>query len=114
MVALLAPNLNHKLNTFDADGHLAALPDMDFKPAAADWRAKAADLADWTMRHMVNRADTYGNYYQPGPSCGNARKAAPLTPAVLAAHYSGLSDRVGLYSYGKDGLGRWTLVDIDA
>ena len=73
------------------------------------WRTNAGLLTDWTLSHLVNRADAYGQY-----RAGRSFKVdGTLTRELLLRHYAGL-ETLGLYCYSTDGMGRWIVIDIDA
>ena len=42
-----------------------------FETIAAEWRDRAKELAEWVMRHMVNRADVWGRYVKKRGEAGH-------------------------------------------
>ncbi|MAE65039.1 MAG: hypothetical protein CMJ18_12280 [Phycisphaeraceae bacterium] len=83
----------------------------------AAWRAGAPALAEWTMRHLVNRTDAWLSILAP-------RKQRPdriaeiargeLEPGLLRRHYSGggVSSLIGLPCATEQGASRWTAVHV--
>jgi hypothetical protein len=94
---------------------------------AADWAARAEELAEKTECLFVNRTDVWGGYYQTRDDAGdfvthqvtNPRKAdrgrVLLAHAVLARHFQGACTRdiVGLHSTSPTNTCRWGAIDID-
>lgn len=73
------------------------------------WRDNAYRLADWTIKHLVNRGDCYGNYAN-----GKTFKLeGTVNRDLLAKHFAGIVT-IGLYSNGVNGFGKWCCIDIDA
>ncbi len=96
---------------------------------AGEWRERAAELAQWTMKHMVNRTDVWGRYLaqrqRPDePAARNRAITAPfrdergkvfLNEGSLAKHYKTRSSGgvLGLHSTSADLTSRWLALDID-
>jgi hypothetical protein len=103
---------------------------------AASWGARADDLAAWTEKYVVNRADAWGGYnaeadrdkvltrpdgstYKLGATttrpARRLRGQVVLTPGILARHFRarGPLDVVGLHSTAPDNTSKWGAVDID-
>jgi hypothetical protein len=87
---------------------------------------RAAELAEWTMRHLVNRTDAYVRYLPMGmrKRGGSNSYTAPrkeerfdgaLTLEIIQRHYRGQyqGHLIGLHAIGKDNLSRWCVLDID-
>lgn len=52
---------------------------------------KSKELAEWTEKHLVNRFDAYGEYYNSNGGSGNCKSSkGELTTKELINHYSGL------------------------
>jgi hypothetical protein len=105
------------------NGQTDVLTEPRADPAAA-WQERAEALADWAWRHLVNRADAYGQYLPLNrrDDRGSAFVAKyELTPALLERHFQGrdVGDLIGLFSTtpaeGPDGIEvcRWLGIDID-
>lgn len=98
---------------------------VDTRPAAARaYHDRADELAAWAMHHLVNRTDRCGKHYRADD--GSVRRCAdPADPddardglldqQRLEQHFRarGPEDVIGGFSYGPDGRGRWTVIDID-
>jgi hypothetical protein len=93
----------------------------DFKTSTA-WAAHAAELASWTLAHLVNRKDVWGGYYAgPEGTCQTTRPRVVdrgrvlLTPDVLLRHFAATyaNHVVGLHTTSPDNTSRWAGVDID-
>src|SRR5829696_9872780 len=108
---------------------------LDVSLAAAAWRARSSELADWAVKRLVNRTDVWGGYL---PLAFRKEKARAdggtyleetvtkprtadrgkkrLTKAVLQAHFSGrdVGGIAGLHSTGEDGMSRWFMIDVDS
>lgn len=95
---------------------LANRPPTEFiQRLSFTWDQNSKELAEWTEKHLVNRFDAYGEYYNSNGKSGNCKSSkGELTTKELINHYSGLCNRVALYSYGKNGFGKWLCIDIDA
>jgi hypothetical protein len=95
--------------------------------AAACWSHRADELATWTEKHLVNRRDRFGYYYQKR---GKAHLATSklenhgeLTHDRLVRHFRATTTRdiVGLHAIGlvaldatlRQSYSLWGLVDID-
>jgi hypothetical protein len=92
---------------------------------ADEWRARAAELAAWTMLRLVNRADVWGRYLKAKQeSAGQTRNKAITAPfrdergkvflnaSSLEKHYKGQSV-LGLHSTSSDWTSRWLAIDVD-
>lgn len=69
----------------------------------------AKELVKWVKTHLVNRSDCYGSYYTEG----NCTKHKWLTDYDYYNHFQDGDNKIGLHCYGKDGYGKWTVIDID-
>ena len=96
---------------------------------ADEWRERAPELADWTMRRLVNRTDVWGRYLKKqhrtsrageknnaitAPFAAERGKVFLKTPS-LVKHYKARDGGgvLGLHSTGRDGSSRWLGIDID-
>jgi hypothetical protein len=94
---------------------------------AAYWHARADELADWALAHMVNRGDVWGGYYRAQDATGvwttcqttHPRRADRgkllLTREVLVSHFSATctGDVIGLHTTSPENTSRWGALDID-
>src|SRR5262245_24549258 len=85
---------------------------------AAAWHARAADLAGWVCRHLLNRIDAWGAYAANGTYTAPAvrdRGRVVLGPSRIARHFRARQrgDLVGLHSTSSDNASRWAALDID-
>ena len=88
------------------------------------WRARAEELAGWTMARMVNRNDRCGGSYVDKEDGLTKRTTRPSNGAqpgyvslqLLARHFRATvtADVIGLHALGTDSTGRWLGIDIDA
>jgi len=102
------------------------------------WAARAAELAEWVERRLVNRTDVWGGYVDLA-DVGKERTGADgktfklpasltrpakskrglglvtLTRATIEAHFRALrrSHIIGVHAHSKDSLCRWVALDID-
>ncbi len=92
----------------------------------AEWRERSAELAEWTMRCLVNRTDVWGRYIEKKYRDKSANHAitAPfrdergkvfLNVESLEKHYrTQLTGGIlGLHSTSSDLTSRWLAIDID-
>lgn len=100
---------------------------MDFFARIADeWRERAPELAEWTMRCLVNRTDVWGRYVAKKyrEKTDNHAITAPfrdergkvfLNAASLEKHYKThlVSGVLGLHSTSHDISSRWLAIDVD-
>jgi hypothetical protein len=86
-------------------------PHSDRKHHGDAFAARASELADWTARHLVNRYDAWGAYYQGG----QVTRYGHLSIAILMRHYQGcdVGDIIGLHTAGADNLSLGGALDID-
>ncbi len=100
-----------------------------FDRIADEWRERAAELAGWTMRCMVNRTDVWGRYLAKkyrNTEAGVVNQAitAPfrdergkvfLDQESLEKHFrtSQVSGVLGLHSASSDHTSRWLAIDVD-
>lgn len=97
-----------------------------FERIAEEWRERAAELAEWTMRRLVNRTDVWGRYtakkYRENSQ--NHAITAPfrdergkvfLNESSLEKHFRTqlVSGVLGLHSTSSDISSRWLAIDID-
>ncbi|MGI9517947.1 MAG: TOTE conflict system archaeo-eukaryotic primase domain-containing protein [Pirellulaceae bacterium] len=96
---------------------------------AGEWRERAPELADWTMRRLVNRTDVWGRYLKKRHRTNTAGEknnaiTAPfrnergkvfLGCSSLEKHFKAKDGGgvLGLHSSGSDGSSRWFAIDID-
>ena len=92
---------------------------------AAAWAARADELAEWTLEHLVNRKDVWGAYWpfhlrdergKIWTAPGRAKRGKVyLTPAVLDRHYRGqdVGHLIGLHSTSADNTSISGAADID-
>jgi hypothetical protein len=97
--------------------------------AAAAWKDRAYELAEWAWARLVNRTDAWGGY-RPEEEWGKeftrrggtTGKLGPqttrkgrLTEATLARHFAGRRREaiVGLHSTSPENTSLWVGVDID-
>lgn len=92
-----------------------------------EWRARAADLAQWVMVHMVNRTDVWGRYLAKRYRENEARNHAITAPfreergkvflkaTSLEKHFKtrSVGGVLGLHSSSSDMTSRWLAIDID-
>ncbi len=91
----------------------------------APWQGNAKPLAEWTIKHLVNRTDVWGAYLPLDRRLGGrkattkpsraTREIVLLTTQVLQTHFEcqNVGDVVGLHSISVDGTCRWIAWDID-
>jgi hypothetical protein len=100
-----------------------------FDRIGGEWRERATELAEWTMKHMVNRTDVWGRYLAERHRKGESRSrnkaiTAPfrdergkvfLTVSSLAKHYKTRNGGgvLGVHSTSADLTSRWLALDID-
>lgn len=103
--------------------------DSYFQRIADEWRDRAAELAMWTMAHLVNRTDVWGRYLplkhrQSAQGITNNAITAPfrnergkvfLGLSSLEKHYKTRTPGgvLGVHSCASDGASRWMAIDID-
>ena len=99
---------------------------------ADEWQSRGGELADWIMKHLINRTDVWGRYLPKknrkakGESKtgfqGNAitapfrdeRGKVFLNESSLIKHFKATDGGVlGIHSIGRDGSSRWFAIDID-
>jgi hypothetical protein len=100
-----------------------------FDRIAQEWQARARELADWTMRVMVNRTDVWGRYL---PMSNRKMRGGFLNHAITAPfrdergkvfldasslekHYktTQVGGVLGLHTSSSDFTSRWLAIDID-
>ncbi len=100
-----------------------------FLRVSEQWRARAAELAEWTMKHLVNRTDVWGRYLSQR---ARERDDRPTNHAVtvpfrdergkvllgissLEKHYRtrDVGGVLGLHSTSAELTSRWFAIDID-
>lgn len=97
-----------------------------FERIAGEWRERAPELAEWTMRCLVNRTDVWGRYVNKRYREKSANHAitAPfrdergkvfLNESSLEKHFKTqlVSGILGLHSASSDLSSRWLGIDID-
>jgi hypothetical protein len=91
---------------------------------AGEWAERAQELAEWTMRHLVNRTDVWGRYVRRKGADNvqvvtvpfrDERGKAFLDLDSLRKHFKSRqpSGQLGLHSASSDLTSRWLAVDID-
>jgi hypothetical protein len=91
---------------------------------AGEWADRATELAEWTMRHLVNRTDVWGRYVRrKGDDVmqvvtvpfRDERGKTFLDLDSLRKHFRTRqpSGQLGLHSASSDLTSRWLVVDID-
>jgi hypothetical protein len=91
---------------------------------AGEWAERASELADWTMKHLVNRTDVWGRYVRrKGDDTlqvvtvpfRDERGKTFLDTDSLRKHFKqrAPSGQLGLHSASSDMASRWLAVDID-
>ncbi len=96
---------------------------------ASEWHERAAELAQWTMSHLVNRTDVWGRYLAKRQRQGefgfrNNAITAPfrdergkvfLGVSSLEKHFKtrNVGGVLGLHSTSADLTSRWLAIDID-
>jgi len=98
-----------------------------------EWRERAAELADWAQRRLINRRDVWGQYSVPTPAeereSGRSYKAMTLpaksqrdggdkvTIDKLTRHFASRRYRkpqlIGLHAKSPESTSRWIGLDID-
>ncbi|MBX2883397.1 MAG: hypothetical protein KTR32_25815 [Granulosicoccus sp.] len=97
-----------------------------------EWKARAPELADWAMQHLVNRKDVWGQYSVLTPSeqrredrtykamtlpQKDRRGADMVTLDKLTRHFASRRHRkpqiIGLHAKSEDGTSKWLGIDID-
>lgn len=100
-----------------------------FERIADEWRDRSRELAEWTMRCLVNRTDVWGRYL---PKRNRRMKDGVLNHAITAPfrdergkvfldqeslekHYrtTHVGGVLGLHSASVDHTSRWLAIDID-
>ena len=102
-----------------------------FDRIADEWRERAGELAEWTMKRLVNRTDVWGRYlkkkYRDTSNTGNPKNKAITAPfkqergkiflqqSSLEKHFRARDSGglLGLHSSSQDGASRWMALDID-
>lgn len=102
-----------------------------FEQIADEWRERAAELANWAMKHLVNRTDVWGRYlkqqYRGTTNTGSAKNKAITAPfrqergkiflqvTSLEKHFKAKDGGgiLGLHTSGSDQSSRWFALDID-
>ncbi|KKL90264.1 hypothetical protein LCGC14_1906410, partial [marine sediment metagenome] len=74
---------------------------------AAGWAARATVLANWALKHLINRDDAWGRYI-PKPACIKDS----ITRDLLVQHFKG-ETTIGLYTTSIDQTCRWCVWDFD-
>jgi len=87
------------------------------------WQARAADLIQWTIDHLVNRGDAWGAYRpisKRREGKGNnytakARDGKGLDRAILLRHFKGKKPEhvIGLHAISPQNTCRWGKLDFD-
>jgi hypothetical protein len=93
---------------------------------AQAWIARAADLAAWAMRRLVNRTDCWGGYWRDHNAEGSPTRQTTrphprdrgkvyLTESILARHFAATDAQsiVCLHTTSSDNTSRWGALDID-
>ncbi len=97
-----------------------------------EWAARAGELADWAMQHLVNRKDVWGQYSVLSPSeqrqsertykamtlpRKEMRGADMVTIDKLTRHFASRHHRkpqiIGLHAKSEHSTSRWFGIDID-
>lgn len=100
-----------------------------FDRMATEWQSRAKELAEWTMRVMVNRTDVWGRYLplknrKPRGGVMNHAITAPfrdergkvfLDSSSLEKHFktTQVGGVLGLHTASADFTSRWLGIDID-
>jgi hypothetical protein len=79
--------------------------------AAADFSARAPELADWADARLINRRDAYGSYR----SGGQVTRRGTVNRSLLIRHFqaAGATTIIGSHAADADNRGRWGALDID-
>src|SRR5262245_29305390 len=91
---------------------------------AGEWAARAPELAEWTMTHLVNRTDVWGRYVRRKSDDALQVVTVPfrdergktfLDHDSLRKHFKNRqpSGQLGVHSSSSDLTSRWLAVDID-
>ncbi len=97
-----------------------------------EWKARAPELAEWAMRHLVNRKDVWGQYSVLTPAerrregrdykamtlpRKDIRGADRVTLDKLTRHFASRRHHkpqiIGLHAKSKQGTSKWLGIDID-
>jgi hypothetical protein len=97
-----------------------AAPEANDQPenaTAAAWAARADELADWVLAHVVNCTDHYRTYLPlalRAPECVAVARRGTLTRERIARHFRGgdIGDLIGLDAASPDHTCRWVCIDI--
>lgn len=95
------------------------------------WRARAPELTDFTLLHLVNRWDSRGGYLEfarrtvdengverkiyTAPKKEDRGKRDVVTRYIIERHYQGASEGhvIGLHSTSAENTSRWLAFDLD-
>jgi hypothetical protein len=79
--------------------------------AAADFAARAHELADWADARLINRRDAYGRYYNGG----QVTSRGTVNRSLLIRHFqaAGATAVVGQYAADADNQSKTGALDID-
>ena len=91
---------------------------------AGEWHDRAPELAEWAMKHLVNRTDVWGRYHRRKGDETTSAITAPfreergktfLDLDSLRKHFGTRkpSGQLGLHSASGDLTSRWLGIDID-
>lgn len=93
-----------------------------FARIAREWHERAPELAEWTMRHLVNRTDVWGRYVRKDGATQvvtapfrDERGKVFLDHDSLTKHFRARTGAgvLGLHAAGADRTARWFAIDID-
>jgi hypothetical protein len=86
-------------------------PPDKLSSTSSAWHARAGELADWALTHIVNRSDACGSYYHGG----QVTRRVTVTRALLVRHYQALQagDIIGLHTADADNRSKGGALDID-
>jgi hypothetical protein len=88
------------------------------RATTSSWSRHANELAEWTMRLLVNRTDAWGAY-RPLDRRGDGSKSytakGTLGSVILRRHYRARfpHDVIGLHSTAPDNTCKWGAIEID-
>ncbi len=96
---------------------------------ADEWRERASELANWTLKHLINRTDVWGRYLkkQHRENVRGEKNNAITAPfrdergkvflglSSLEKHFKAKDGGgvLGIHSASSDGSSRWIGIDID-
>jgi hypothetical protein len=97
---------------------------VQIETAAASWATHAHELAEWTVRHLLNRTDQWAQYLPVEQrSYSRIVRIAPpkqmrgqvlLTSDLIARHYAGanVGHLIGVYAKSQENSSKWMSIDL--